>query len=133
MYAESGFLKNDSFARSFTGIIYIGGSKLNIKSFKDGIPVIETEKIEARRIYSSANVNAVQINLQPGAVVETHTTDEDVFFLVLEGSSEIHIAEKRTIISEGQSVECRGGIEKGLVNNSANIFKVLIVKMDSVK
>jgi quercetin dioxygenase-like cupin family protein len=106
---------------------------MNIKSFEDGVPVIETEKIEARRIYSSENVNAVQINLKPGAVVETHTTEEDVFFLALKGSSEIQIAGERTVISEGQSVECRGGIEKGLINTSGDIFKVLIVKMDPVK
>lgn len=102
---------------------------MDIRSFKDGIPVIETDKIEARRIYSSEKTNAIQINLKPGAVVEKHTTEEDVFFLALEGSSEIQIAGESSVISEGQTADCPGGIEKGLINTSGSLFKVLVVKM----
>ena len=105
---------------------------MKIKSFKDGTAVIDTDLIEARRIYSSKKTNAVQINLKPGAVVDTHTTEEDVFFLALEGSAEIYIAGERSLISALQSAECPGGVEKGIINNTDYIFKVLIVKINNL-
>ncbi len=53
---------------------------MKLKTFTDGIPLIETDEIEARRIYTSEKTNAVQIHLKPGAVVDKHITAEDVFF-----------------------------------------------------
>ena len=42
-------------------------------TFKDGISVIENEKIEARRIFTSKSTAAIEIHLQPGAEVEKYT------------------------------------------------------------
>ena len=105
---------------------------MKLKTFTDGIPLIETDEIEARRIYTSEKTNAVQIHLKPGAVVDKHITAEDVFFLALSGSAEICIAGESSIIREGELAECPGGIEKGLINNSENLFKVLVIKMDNL-
>ena len=52
-------------------------------TFKDGISVIENEKIEARRVFTSNSTAAIEIHLQPGAEIEKHSTVEDSFFYIL--------------------------------------------------
>lgn len=97
--------------------------------FTAGIPVIETDKIEARRLFASKTTAAVQIVLKPGAEVEKHVTEEDVFFYILEGTPTITVAEESRVVEKETLVECAGGVLKGMVNSGTVVAKVLVVKM----
>ena len=100
-------------------------------TFKDGISVIENEKIEARRIFTSNNTAAIEIYLQPGAEVEKHTTDEDAFFYILKGVAKITIDNETKDVEAGTLIECPGGTPKAITNNSDSLVRVLVLKMNS--
>lgn len=100
-------------------------------SFKDGISVIENDKIDARRIFTSDKTAAIEIHLQPGAEVEKHSTVEDAFFYILEGTASISIADTVQDVEKGSLLECPGGVSKAVFNNSTSLVKILVLKMSS--
>ena len=100
-----------------------------ITEFSQGVPLIDSESIEARRIFFSPGVAAVQIVLQPGAVIEPHETTEDVFFYVITGEPTITVAEDTRKVGAENLVECTGGVIKGMKNEGTEVAKVLVVKM----
>ncbi len=100
-------------------------------TFKDGISAIETEKIEARKIISSYGTDVLEIHLQPEAEIESHTTDENAFFYILEGTVKITIDNISKVVEAGSIFECPGGISKAFSNNSSSLAKILSIKMSS--
>ncbi len=104
---------------------------MKVVTFKDGISVIENEKIEARKIFSSNNTAAIEIHLQPGAEIENHTTTEDAFFYILEGTATISIDNEVQDIEAGFHLECPGGITKAVFNKSGSLVKLLVLKLNS--
>jgi len=99
-------------------------------TFKDGVSVITNDKIEARRIFTSNSTAAIEIHLQPEAEVEKHTTVEDAFFYILEGTATISIDDETQKVKAGALIECHGGTPKA-INNSNSLVKILVLKMDS--
>ena len=104
---------------------------MKTKTFRDGISVIENDKIEARRIFTSNSTAAIEIHMQPGAEVEKHTTDEDAFFYILKGTPTISIDDEVQKVETGTLIECPGGTPKAINNNSDSLVKVLVIKMNS--
>jgi len=100
-------------------------------TFKDGVSVIMNESIEARRIFTSNNTAAIEIHLQPEAEVEKHTTMEDAFFYILDGTATISINDETQKVKTGTLIECPGGTPKAISNNSNSLVKILVLKMDS--
>lgn len=92
-------------------------------TFKDGISVIENEKIETRRIFTSDSTAVIEIHLQPGAEVEKHSTVEDAFFYILEGAAIISIDDEARKVEAGTLIECPGGTPKAISNNSNSLVK----------
>lgn len=99
-------------------------------SFKDGISIIENDKIEARKLFTSKNTAAIEIHLQPGAEIEKHSTVEDAFFYILEGTAAISIADEVQDVETGSLLECPGGVLKAVFNNSSSLVKILVLKMN---
>ena len=100
-------------------------------TFKDGMAVIEKENIEARRIFASNSTAAIEIHLQPGAEIEKHSTDEDAFFYILEGTATIGIDDEIQKVETGTLIECPGGTSKAISNTSSSLVKILVLKMIS--
>lgn len=100
-------------------------------TFKDGISAIKTEKIEARKIISSNSTAVLEIHLQSEAEIESHTTEENAFFYILEGTVKVTIDNISKDIEAGIIVECPGGISKAFINNSSSLAKILTIKMNS--
>jgi mannose-6-phosphate isomerase-like protein (cupin superfamily) len=85
--------------------------------------------VDARKIYDTPNAVAVVITLYPGESLRKHITPVDVFFYVLEGRGDIEIGDERETIQKDMLVESPAGVPHRWVNESRNVFRVLVVKV----
>ncbi|MEI6292792.1 MAG: cupin domain-containing protein [Methanomicrobiales archaeon] len=85
--------------------------------------------VDARKIYDTPNAVAVVITLHPGESLRKHITPVDVFFYVLEGRGDIEIGDERETIQKDMLVESPAGIPHRWINESRNVFRVLVVKV----
>jgi len=85
--------------------------------------------VDARKIYDSPHATAVVITLKPGESLKKHLTPVDVFFYVLEGEGVMEIGDERKTIGKDMLVESPARIPHRWMNESAAIFRVLVVKV----
>jgi quercetin dioxygenase-like cupin family protein len=85
--------------------------------------------VDARKIYDSPHAMAVVITLQPGESLKKHITPVDVFFYVLEGTGIVEIGDERAEVTKDKLVESPARIPHRWINESQNIFRVLVVKV----
>ena len=85
--------------------------------------------VDARRIYDSPHAMAVVITLQPGESLKRHMTPVDVFFYVLEGTGVVEIGNERQTVGKDMLVESPARIPHRWINESASVFRVLVVKV----
>ena len=97
--------------------------------FKEGISVISTDMIDARKLFTSPACEAIQINLEPGGEIEKHSTEENVIFYVVRGKVTATIGDERAEAGEQTVIPCKGGMLKGLLNTGTETASVLVVKL----
>ncbi len=85
--------------------------------------------VDARKIYDSPHAMVVVITLQPGEALKKHSTPGDVFFYVLEGTGIVEIGDERTSVDKDMLVESPARIPHRWINESPNVFRVLVVKV----
>ncbi len=85
--------------------------------------------VDARKIYDSQHAMAVVITLKPGEALKKHITPVDVFFYVLEGTGVIEIGDERQTVTKDMLVESPARIPHKWSNESAGVFRVLVVKV----
>jgi mannose-6-phosphate isomerase-like protein (cupin superfamily) len=85
--------------------------------------------VDARKIYETPHAVAVMITLQPGEALKKHITPVDVFFYVLEGNGIVEIGDEKMMIGKDQLVESPARIPHTWTNESASVFRVLVVKV----
>lgn len=85
--------------------------------------------VDTRKIYDSPHAMAVVITLQPGESLKKHITPVDVFFYVLEGTGIVEIGDERAEVTKDKLVESPARIPHRWINESQNIFRVLVVKV----
>ncbi len=85
--------------------------------------------VDARKIYDSPHAMAVVITLQPGEALKKHITPVDVFFYVLEGTGIVEIGDAKTSVGKDMLVESPAKIPHKWANESAAVFRVLVVKV----
>ncbi|NTW09669.1 MAG: cupin domain-containing protein [Anaerolineaceae bacterium] len=85
--------------------------------------------VDARKIYDSPHAIAVVITLQPGESLKKHITPVDVFFYVLEGNGIVEIGDEKKMVGKDQLVESPAKIPHTWTNESASVFRVLVVKV----
>ncbi len=85
--------------------------------------------VDARKIYDSPHAMAVVITLKPGESLKKHITPVDVFFYVLEGTGIVEIGDERTEVTKDMLVESPARIPHRWINQSTQIFRVLVVKV----
>ncbi len=85
--------------------------------------------VDARKIYESPHAVAVVITLKPGESLKKHTTPVDVFFYVLEGTGIVEIGDDRATVGKDMLVESPARIPHRWINESDEIFRVLVVKV----
>jgi len=84
--------------------------------------------VSARELLSTEHVQAVMVTLQPGEALKLHLTPVDVFFYVLEGEGVVEIGGERQAIVRDMLVESPARIPHRLLNQSAVVFRCLVVK-----
>jgi quercetin dioxygenase-like cupin family protein len=85
--------------------------------------------VDARKIYESPHAMAVVITLKPGESLKKHITPFDVFFYVLEGTGVIEIGDERALCTKDVLIESPAKIPHRWSNESALLFRVLVVKV----
>ncbi|MCA1914893.1 cupin domain-containing protein, partial [Methanospirillum hungatei] len=85
--------------------------------------------VDARKIYDSPHAMAVVITLKPGESLKKHITPVDVFFYVLEGTGIVEIGDERAEVTKNMLVESPARIPHRWINQSTEIFRVLVVKV----
>ncbi|PWR72356.1 cupin domain-containing protein [Methanospirillum stamsii] len=85
--------------------------------------------VDARKIFDSPHAMAVVITLQPGESLKKHMTPVDVFFYVLEGTGIVEIGEERAEVTKDKLVESPARIPHRWINQSTEVFRVLVVKV----
>jgi quercetin dioxygenase-like cupin family protein len=85
--------------------------------------------VDARKIYDTPHAIAVVITLQPGESLKKHMTPVDVFFYVLEGTGIVEIGDEKKTIGKDMLVESPARIPHRWINDSGDIFRVLVVKV----
>lgn len=95
----------------------------------DQIPFFEQEKIKAWKVFSGEESEQILMVLEPGAVLQPHTTDFDAQFHILKGNAEIIIEEKKYNLVENETVLCSGNKKHGINNPNNESVNVLITKI----
>jgi len=85
--------------------------------------------VDARKVYDSPHAMAVVITLQPGEALKKHITPVDVFFYVLEGTGIVEIGDEKKTVGKDMLVESPARIPHTWTNESAGVFRVLVVKV----
>jgi len=85
--------------------------------------------VDARKIYDSPHATAVVITLRPGESLKKHLTPVDVFFYVLEGEGVVEIGDESKTVGKDVLVESPARIPHRWLNESAQVFRVLVVKV----
>lgn len=102
---------------------------MKIVSVADTHPAPNPHHVDARKIYDSEHAVAVVITLEPGEALKKHATPVDVFFYVLEGTGVVEIGEERKEVSKDMLVDSPAMIPHRWINESREIFRVLVVKI----
>lgn len=85
--------------------------------------------VDARKIYDSPHAMTVVITLQPGESLKKHVTPVDVFFYVLEGTGIVEIGDEKAEVTKDKLVESPARIPHRWINQSTEVFRVLVVKV----
>ena len=91
--------------------------------------VVETpHKVDVRKLYDQDNAQVMHITLQPGEALKPHITPVDVFFYILQGSPDVMIGEETLRVEKDSLVESPKDIVHNLLNHSAEVARILVVK-----
>ena len=85
--------------------------------------------VDARKIFESSHAAAIVVTIKPGESLKKHITTVDEFFYVLEGSGIIEIGSEKQTVGKDMLVESPARIPHRWINESASIFRVLVVKV----
>ncbi len=84
--------------------------------------------VKARRLVTRPAVAVVNLILEPGGEVKTHTTPVDVYFHVMEGEGTVEVGDERAAVRAGQIVISPANIPHALYATGETPFSVLVVK-----
>jgi mannose-6-phosphate isomerase-like protein (cupin superfamily) len=91
--------------------------------------VVETpHKVDVRKLYDHDNAQTMHITLQPGEALKPHITPVDVFFYILEGTTEVRVGDETIAVEKDCLVESPKGIVHCLSNSSSRVTRILVVK-----
>lgn len=92
-------------------------------------PIVETpHNVDVRKLYDYANAQVMHITLEPGETLKPHITPVDVFFYLLEGTTDVRVGNETLAVEKDSLVESPKGIVHCLANNSQYTTRILVVK-----
>ena len=91
--------------------------------------VAETpHKVDVRKLYDHESAQTMHITLQPGESLKPHITPVDVFFYILEGTTDVRVGDETISVDKDALVESPGHIVHCLSNSSDHKTRILVVK-----
>lgn len=91
--------------------------------------VAETpHKVDVRKMYDHDSAQVMHITLQSGESLKPHITPVDVFFYILEGTTDVRVGDETISVEKDCLVESPRDIVHNLSNNSGSIARILVVK-----
>jgi len=85
--------------------------------------------VDARKIHETPHAVAVMITLQPGEALKKNLTPVDVFFYFLKGTGVVEVGKETQSVGPDMLVESPARIPHKWTNESASVFRVLVVKV----
>ena len=91
--------------------------------------VAETpHKVDVRKLYDHNSAQAMHMTLQPGESLKPHITPVDVFFYILEGTTDVRVGDETIAVEKDCLVESPKDIVHCLSNSSGSVTRILVVK-----
>jgi len=87
------------------------------------------DKIKAWKVFTGKETEQILMILEPGAILQSHTTDFDVNFLMMYGMVQLNIENDSYLLEANDLAVCEGNISHGIHNNSNELSTVLITKI----
>ena len=94
---------------------------------------IEAEKkgkgFSGKVFASDSSIKIVQMTIEPGGQVPSHSTPVDVIFHVLEGEAEITVGDESIAVIPGYILDSPAEVPHGIVNTGTERFVVLVMQL----
>lgn len=91
--------------------------------------IIETvHNVDIRKLYDHSSAQVMHITMQPGESLKPHITPVDVFFYILEGTTDVRVGDETIPVEKDCLVESPKDIVHCLSNNSNAVTRILVVK-----
>jgi len=85
-------------------------------------------KVDVRKLYDHDNAQTMHITLQPDESLKPHITPVDVFFYILEGTTDVRVGDETVAVKQDSLVESPKDIVHCLSNSSNSVTRILVVK-----
>lgn len=85
-------------------------------------------RVNVKNLYDKDSAQAMHIILYPGESLKPHITPVDVFFYILEGTTEVRVGDETDSVGKDCLIESPKGIVHCLSNNSDSATRILVVK-----
>ena len=91
--------------------------------------IAETQhKVDVRKLYDHNSAQTMHITLQPGESLKPHITPVNVFFYILEGTTDVRVGDETISVGKDSLVESPKDIVHNLSNSSTSATRILVVK-----
>ena len=101
---------------------------MNIIKVKEQQVVETPHKVDVRKLYDHDNAQAMHITLRPGESLKPHITPVNVFFYILEGTTDVRVGDETIAVEKDSLVESPKDIIHCLANSSNAVARILVVK-----
>lgn len=89
--------------------------------------------LDAREVYHYKYAQIMHMVLNPGQVVDPHSSPVDLVFVILEGEVEMQIDEEQKLVKKDAVIHSPANLLNGLKNKSNIEARVLVIKTPSPK
>lgn len=101
---------------------------MKITKVKEQQVVPTPHKVDVRKLYDHASAQVMHMTLQPGESLKPHITPVDVFFYILEGTTDVRVGDETISVEKDCLVESPKDIVHCLSNSSDSKTRILVVK-----
>ncbi len=97
--------------------------------YQDVTPVLNTNGMIGRKIYSQPEGEIVHIEFEPKAKLKAHKTPVNVAFFVIEGEATLSIGDETQSFPAGTIIDSPKDIPHAVSNEGSSLMRILVVKM----
>ncbi len=84
--------------------------------------------LDARKMYSSPQLEVIQLMLHPGEGMAPHVQPMDVIFFILSGSGILELENRIIESTEKSCIFVKAGVQRAWKNSGTGDFSLLVIK-----